>query len=137
MKIRVTSGSGKRRSGFTITELLSTIATLGLIASFAFQSISKIYDAAKDANARSNARNLESMSAQLSSIGVGHVIPDSYGGIEATVKLFRAGIIVPEGPMSGNIFVLKGISDSDIPRIAKLLQVYPGKGELRLRFSGD
>jgi len=74
------------------------------------------------------------MSGALAALGVAHVIPDSMGGVAATARLLREGVIVPEGPMAGEKFVLSGLRDDEIDSISVYLYVQYDRKELRLIF---
>ena len=120
--------------GISLVELLITLAILAVITSMSLPTVSRIFESSTDAKARMNARNLESMSADLAALGVAHVIPDSLGGIEATARLIRTGVIVPEGPMSGALFRMAALSDEDIAEMAKYLSVVYHKYELSIQY---
>lgn len=56
------------------------------------------------------------------------------GGVAATARLLREGVIVPEGPMAGEKFVLSGLRDDEIDSISIYLYVEYDRRELRLIF---
>lgn len=117
-----------------MVELLIVIVVIGIIAVVALPSISNIRGVAKKTTAIQNAKSLSQMSQALAALGVAHVIPDSMGGVAATARLLREGVIVPEGPMAGEKFILTGLNDEEIDHVAEYLYVqYHGK-ELRLIF---
>ncbi len=117
-----------------MTELLIAIVVIAIIVVIALPSISNIRTSARKAAAIQNAKGISQMSAALAALGVAHVIPDSMGGVEATARLLREGVIVPEGPMMGEKFVLSGLNDDDIAYIATYLYVQYDAKELRLIF---
>ena len=123
-----------RRTGLSLTELLVVIAVLGIISALAIPQVSSIREAAREATAIQNAKNIASISEALSALGVAHVIPESMGGVEATGRLIREGVIVPEGPMVGQRFTISGISDEEIERAAEYLQIEYHDFNLRLHF---
>ncbi len=118
-----------------MTELLIAIVVISIIVVIALPSISNIRTSARKAAAIQNAKGISQMSATLAALGVAHVIPDSMGGVEATARLLREGVIVPEGPMAGEKFVLAGLDDDDIAYIATYLYVQYDTKELRLIFT--
>jgi hypothetical protein len=118
-----------------MTELLIAIVVIAIIVVIALPSISNIRASTRKAAAIQNAKGISQMSAALAALGVAHVIPDSMGGVEATARLLREGVIVPEGPMAGEKFVLAGLNDDDIAYIATYLYVQYDAKELRLIFT--
>ncbi|MCB1234758.1 MAG: hypothetical protein KDM91_06775 [Verrucomicrobiae bacterium] len=74
------------------------------------------------------------MSAQLAGLGVAHVIPESMGGVAATVRLLREGIIIPSGPMAGSPFRIPHIADEEIENVEEYLRIVYDYSELRLEF---
>lgn len=118
----------------SLVEILVTIVVLGVIAAIAVPSVSRIRESAKEAAAIKNAKTIAQMSGALAALGVAHVIPDSMGGAEATARLLREGVTVPEGVMEGEIFVIPGMTDEHIEEVGVFLDVKYDKRELRLEF---
>ncbi len=114
--------------------MLIVVGVIGIIAALALPSISNIRGVAKRTTAIQNAKSISQMSGALAALGVAHVIPDSMGGVAATARLLREGVIVPEGPMAGEKFVLSGLRDDEIEEISEFLYVQYDKRELRLIF---
>lgn len=115
-------------------EALITIVAIGIIAAIAIPAVSSLRTSAKRAAARQNAKNIAQMSEALAGVGVAHVIPDSLGGVAATTRLLREGIVVPKGAFAGETFVLSGILDTDIDDISEFLAVQYFATELKLVF---
>ena len=123
----------KTNAGFShLTELLITIAIIGAITGFAVPVVSNIFESSKKAKNLANAKQIEQVSAALAGMGVAHVIPESMGGVEATARLLREGVIVPEGPMAGEKLAVPGLRDSDIEELNDFLRVQYDMRELRL-----
>lgn len=118
-----------------MTELLLVVAVIGLVAAIAVPTVSRIRESAKAAAATQNAKNVAQMSEALAALGVAHVIPDSMGGAEATARLLREGVIVPEGPMAGERFILSGMREGEIEETAEYLRIEYDETNLRLVFS--
>lgn len=118
----------------SLTEVLIVIVVLGILTVLAMPSISNLRGVAKKTTAIQNAKSISQMSGALAALGVAHVIPDSMGGVEATARLLREGVIVPEGPMAGEKFVLTGLNDDEIEYVASYLFIQYDKKELRLIF---
>ena len=126
--------SSAHRRAMSLVEIMVTIVVLGIIAAIAIPSVSNIRDSAKEAAAIRNAKTIAQMSGALAALGVAHVIPDSMGGAEATARLLREGVTVPEGAMEGEVFVIPGMTDEHIEEVGVYLDVKYDKRELRLEF---
>ena len=126
------NSASARKKAFSLSELLITIAIIAVLTAAVIPVISNLHESSSKAKHLSNAKNIERMSAALASLGVAHVIPDSMGGVEATARLFREGVVVPEGPMAGEVFRLSAISDEDIAELGNFLRVQYDMQELRL-----
>jgi prepilin-type N-terminal cleavage/methylation domain-containing protein len=124
----------KASSAMSLVEVLIVIVVIGIIAAIGLPAINNIRESAKEAAAVQNAKNIQQMSGALAALGVAHVIPDSMGGVAATARLLREGVIVPEGPMAGEKFVLSGLRDDEIDAISEYLYVEYDRRELRLIF---
>jgi len=109
--------------GFSLVELLVMIGVIGIMVTIAVTAIGKISDRADETAAKNNAQQMGSVSASLSGLGVAHVIPESLGGTEATCRLLRRGIEIPDGPMQGSHFSVPGVSDDDISSVAVYLDI--------------
>lgn len=134
MRIR-SQGLLSPQAGISLTELLLMIGVIAVIATIAIPMVSSLRNSAKKAAATQNAKNVAQMSEALAALGVAHVIPDSMGGAEATARLLQEGVVVPEGPMAGERFVLSGMGEKDIEETAEYLKIEYGSTYLRLVFS--
>lgn len=134
MLIRPHSSFSMSRA-MSLTELLIVVAVIGVIAAIAIPTTANLRESAKAAAATQNAKNIAQMSEALAALGVAHVIPDSMGGAEATARLLREGVIVPEGPMAGERFILAGMRESEIEETATYLRIEYDKSNLRLVFT--
>ncbi len=124
----------RQQAGLSLVEVLIVIVVVGIVAALALPSISNIRDVAKRTVAIQNAKSIAQMSQALAALGVAHVIPDSMGGVAATARLLREGIVVPDGPMAGEKFILTGMNDDEIEYVASYLDVQYDRTELRLVF---
>jgi type II secretory pathway pseudopilin PulG len=127
-----TSRPRSPRTAISLVELLIVVAAIGIIAAIALPTTSNIREASKRAAAKQNAKNIAQMSEALAALGVAHVIPISMGGVEATARLLREGVIVPEGPMAGERFILPALNDNSIDDVAPYLDIEYDRFNLRL-----
>lgn len=118
----------------SLVELLIVVVVVGIIAAISLPVIGNLREIARKTTAIQNAKSLSQMSGALAALGVAHVIPDSMGGVAATARLLREGVIVPEGPMAGERFVLTGLNDDEIDYVAQYLYIQYDNKELRLIF---
>ncbi|MEM6916261.1 MAG: type II secretion system protein [Verrucomicrobiota bacterium] len=125
----------RNQSGISLTELLLIVGVIAVVATIAIPTISRLRDSAKKAAATQNAKNVAQMSEALAALGVAHVIPDSMGGAEATARLLREGVVVPEGPMAGERFILSGMREKEIEETAAYLKIEYDRNHLRLVYS--
>lgn len=123
-----------RKRGLSLVEALLVIVTIAIILTISLPVIGNIRESAKKAAATQNAKMVASMSEALAALGVAHVIPDSMGGAEATARLLREGVIVPEGPFAGERFILSGMRDDEIEEVAEYLDIQYDETQLRLVF---
>lgn len=107
----------KHQPGMSRRELLLLVGVTGVISAIAIPAISGIRDSAKRAVATQNAKNVAPRSESLAALSVAHVIPDSIGGAEATARFLREGVVVPEGPMAGERFILPGMKEKKSKRL--------------------
>jgi len=120
----------------TLVEGLLVIVAMAIVVAIAVPIIGNIRESAKRTVMTQNAKMVASMSEALAALGVAHVIPDSMGGVEATARLLREGVIVPEGPFAGERFVLSGMTDGEIEDVADYLEIRYDTTGLRLIYAG-
>ncbi len=123
-----------RRLGFTLKEMVIMVSVLGVIVAIGVPILTAFLGTTKETIARRNAQSFSSVSSELAVIGVAHVIPESLGGVEATARLLRHGVIVPEGDFQGEKFIVAGPSDDDIESAAFFLSVIAQFQELSLKY---
>ena len=114
--------------------MLVVIAVIGILSAIAIPTIQNINGASNEVKDQANARHVEGVSSSLAALGVAHVIPESLGGAEATVRLLREGVIVPDGAFQGQLFVVKAISDKDVSKASTYLEILYNYTELHLSY---
>ncbi|MEM7011424.1 MAG: prepilin-type N-terminal cleavage/methylation domain-containing protein [Verrucomicrobiota bacterium] len=123
--------------GLSLVEVLVAIAIVAVLAAIAVPTISNLHDTADKTKSQSNAQHIAQISSSLASMGVAHVLPDSLGGVEATARLLREGVTVPDGVFAGQFFVVSGLTDDEITEAAAYLQVIYDFAEVRLTYRAD
>ena len=124
----------KDHRAFSLVEILVVIVVIGIITAIAMPAIRGVLENGEEAKVTQNAKNIAALSSNLAAIGVAHVLPDSLGGIEATARLLREGVTVPEGPLAGQMFRMNGLSDQEITKAADKLTIVYAEKELNLQF---
>lgn len=123
------------RSAFSLTEMLIVIAVIGVTTLISVPVLTDLIGRTKETLARQNAQRAVSVSGQLSAIGVAHVLPESLGGVEATLRLLRRGITVPDGDFQGKFFTVGEISDENIAEAAIFMEIVFETDELQLGYN--
>ncbi len=80
MKLTSTQPGKPKQRGFSLPEMLITIAVIGIIAGMAGTQMRKINSASTEAAAKRNAQSLSSLSTSANAAGAYHIIPESMGG---------------------------------------------------------
>jgi prepilin-type N-terminal cleavage/methylation domain-containing protein len=109
--------------GFSLIELLVTIAILGVLSSIALFSMSGVNQNAKDTRDRRNAQELAFVCSNAQAAGVDFVTGNS---VESTVKSIVQGGEPPDGAFAGKFFGLPGLLENDQTSAAKYLQIDNG-----------
>jgi prepilin-type N-terminal cleavage/methylation domain-containing protein len=123
------------RRGFSLVEILIVISIIGIISAIAIPFMGYIGDAANTSKAKQNAHNTAGVSAALSAAGVEHVLPDSMGGSEATTRLLRRGIVVPDGPLQGATFGIPNLTSEEVAPAAVYLEILLMESVLRMIYN--
>jgi prepilin-type N-terminal cleavage/methylation domain-containing protein len=123
----------RNHRAFSLVELVVVVAVIGIITAIAMPSIRGVLEKGEEAKVTQNAKNIAALSSNLAAIGVAHVLPDSLGGIEATARLLREGVTVPEGPLAGQMFRMNGLTDEEITKAADKLRIVYAENELNLQ----
>ncbi len=128
---------GERSGAFSLTEMLIVIAVIGVIAAIAVPTVTNVRGAAGEAKSRMNAQRVATVSNTLAGMGVAHVIPQSMGGVEATIRLLSEGVTVTHEVMSESRFSVPILSDEEVTAAAEYLEIILDTEELRLVYLGS
>ncbi len=123
-----------RCSALSLMELLIVIAIIGITTLFAVPLFTDIVSRSGKIVAQRDAQHAVTVSSDLSSIGVAHVLPVSLGGVEATTRLLRRGVVVPDGPYKGKVFTVGQMSDESIEAASVYMDILFATTELRLQY---
>ncbi len=123
--IMMSSGIRFRKKAFSLVEVLVVVSVIGILTAVAIPSITKIRERAKEGVARSNARQIASLSSAANAVGVYHVVPEHLGGgVEMSIDILLA---VGKGAADLEGFDLS-ISDYDMELASEYLSVeYRGR----------
>ncbi len=130
-------GNPSRNQAISLTEVLIVIAVIGILSALALPAIGNLHESASTTKHRNNAQHVAQISAALGALGVAHVLPESLGGVEATVRLLREGVTVTEGAFAGQRFVIRALSDTDIEGATRFLELTYDVHEIRLAYAGS
>ena len=89
---------------FSLVEILVVVVVIAIIIAISLPVVRGVLEEGEEVKVMVNAKNISDLSSKLAMVGVAHVLPESLGGIEATARLLREGVIVPEGPLAGQKF---------------------------------
>jgi len=123
-------------SGMSLIELLVIITLIATILAIALPIFTRVDKAAQIAKDKANAAHVANMSEALAAMGVVHVFPDSMGGIEATIRLLREGVVVTSGPFSGQTFLIRPLNNREISGAVRYLELIYDTHDVRLAYTG-
>lgn len=106
------------RQGFSLVELLMTIAVIGVIASIAIVALGGASDAAKDQRDMRNAQEIASVAAMASAAGAKFVVPNDKA---ATIQNLVQGRAPASGVFKGRVFKLPPIESYAVTGAMKYL----------------
>ncbi len=115
----------KTSRGFSLFELLLTVAVLGIMAGVALTSFSQGQrDIVIESVHRRNAQSFSTIAECAQLAGVDPVIGTD---VEATMRNIVVGVTATDGAMKGRTFKIYGISDADIGGAAYYMNITNGK----------
>lgn len=113
--------SAKVTRGFTLIEMLMTIAIIGFVASIAVPNMSALHSGdVKETRHRRNAQEIASVFVTAQAAGLNFTAP---GSLEQTVRNIATGGSPTEGPFQAKIYAVKGLLEEDITGVQKYLSL--------------
>jgi prepilin-type N-terminal cleavage/methylation domain-containing protein len=112
------STHGARATGFSLVELLSVLAIIGVLSGLILPHIADANEAAKNSVARRNAQNLASIFTCGQVAGVNW----EADSVETAVANVFAGKTAGDGAFAGKIFKVATIPASDLPNAIRYLR---------------
>lgn len=137
LTISAARARGDRGVAFSLVELVLVVAVIGILAAIALPMLGDINPLAKEAKSRSNAQRVSDVSATLAGMGVAHVIPESMGGVEATIRLLGEGVTVSHELMTESVYSVPNLSPEEIALASEYLEIIYDTEELRLVYLGE
>jgi prepilin-type N-terminal cleavage/methylation domain-containing protein len=112
-------GFARPTRGFTLIEMLMTIAIIGFIASIAVPNLSSLHSGeVKETRHRRNAQEIASVFVTAQAAGLNFAVP---GSLEQTVRNIAEGGSPSEGPFRAKIYAVKGLLEEDITGVQRYL----------------
>ena len=98
-------------SGFSLIELMMAVAIIGIFASMAQMLFGGISDSALFQKSRRNAQEIAGLASTAGAAGADFIV---LGDERATIVNLRNGVSPTSGAFSGRVFIIPGLTDSDI-----------------------
>ncbi len=109
-----------RRAGFSLIEILMTVALIGVMAAWAFSALSGYRRQVEETRNRRNAQEMANVCAAASAASISFV---TAGDVVQSARNIVTGATAAGGAFTGKTFRLPGLSDSDILGAAYYLQI--------------
>ena len=122
----------RTRRGFSLMELLLTIAIMGVLSSLAMAALGGARQGAVDQKDKRNAQEIASVAAVANAAGAPFVVP---GNEQATIQNLREGCTPSKGAFKGKVFKLPSLREPEILGAMRFLAL--NDSELQYRADGS
>ncbi len=123
----------QRYRGFSLVELITAIAILGVLAALVIPAIVPDFEGSKKVKSQKNARTIIELATSLRSAGVSEV--DATGTPEAAVRKLISGV-QGRGILHNAFFKLPEMSDAEIVNSLEFIEMRNGQLCLKSEGSG-
>ncbi|MES2594584.1 MAG: prepilin-type N-terminal cleavage/methylation domain-containing protein [Verrucomicrobiota bacterium] len=125
------ASSSSRRQGFSLAEMLMTVAIIGIMAMLALPTFGNTEPAKQGVN-KQNAQNFCSLAFAISSAGVdltGNVNFANNGSdeVKAVLRILVEGVTVTSGTLAGRNFRVPNVSPELIAGASKYVSIKDGE----------
>ncbi|WP_395717679.1 type II secretion system protein [Prosthecobacter sp.] len=124
--------SGRDHAGFSLIELLVTIAILSIIVAIAIGAFGGARQGAEDQKDKRNAQEIASIAAMANAAGADFVV---VGDERGTIENLRNGCAPTRGALKGRLFQLPSLGEPEITGAMRFLAL--NDTELQYRLDGN
>jgi prepilin-type N-terminal cleavage/methylation domain-containing protein len=127
----LSTSSGRTRRGFSLVEMLTVIAIMGILTSISIGAFGGARQGAVDQKDKRNAQEIASTAAIASAAGAQFLVP---GDERATINNLRTGCTPSQGAFKGRLFKLSNLAEPEINGAMRFLAL--NDSELQYRLDG-
>ena len=98
-------------AGFSLIELMMAVALVGILANLAMMAFGNVSQTSEFQKDKRKAQELASLATMASAAGADFIVP---GDEQATIVNLRTGVTPTKGAFQGRLFIIPGLSDTDI-----------------------
>lgn len=116
--------NNRRQNGFSLFELLMTVAILGIMGSFAITALGDETSAVENARDQRNAQEVVATCVAAHAAGVNFVVGNQ---IDATVRKIIEGAAPSNGVFKNHVFKVNLVGEADIAGAIRFLKIQNGE----------
>ena len=103
--------AGQAAPGFSLLELMMAVALIGILASLSVMAFGGLSPTSEFQKNKRNAQEIAGLASTACAAGADFIVP---GDERATIVNLRNGVTPTSGAFRGRIFIVPGLSDTDI-----------------------